>query len=168
MTKYTKQNLTAAIRAEDYREGDVISELATIVKVSDVRDSYNAGQFKTVGEFADNSGEFSVYINKMSMSLLIDAYGDYNGEIDGDELIGKNVTITVICNDITRNKKAFEIKPYVALSVAELAAQQKLEQEQASKPARAGNSANGAVKPPASKQPATPAAGARTARKPAS
>jgi hypothetical protein len=174
MTTYTKPLLTAALKAEDYKAGDVVSELATIVNVMDVKDSYKAGEFKTVGLFIDDSGEFSVFINKLSMSLLIDAYGDENGEITSEQLANKAVTITVINEKLTRNKNAFKVAPYVALRPAELAAQQKLTQakaengdDQAEPDDSPLATAKPQVKPSASNQPASQAKPPRTARKPA-
>jgi hypothetical protein len=166
MTKFKKGgDFTPALKAENYQVGDVISELATIISVKERKDSFNAGQFKNVGNFIDTSGEFSVFINCFSMDNLIDAYGDENGEIEDTELIGKSVTITVVNDERTRNKNAFEVTAYKALSVEELNKQKTLTDDKP-KP-KPKTEPRMAIKPPAASKPAEPARASKTARKPA-
>ena len=166
MTKYTKGgDMQKALKAEDYNVGDVITELASIESITEVKDAFNAGKTKTVGLFIDNEGEIPVFINRFSMDNLIEAYGDENGEIEDTELIGKSVTITVVNDKRTRNKNAFEVTAYKALSVEELNKQKTLTDDKPKPEPK--TEPRTAIKPPAASKPAESKTTARTARKPA-
>jgi hypothetical protein len=99
------------------------------------------------------------------MDNLIEAYGDENGEIEDTELIGKSVTITVVNDKRTRNKNAFEVTAYKALSVEELNKQKTLTDDKPKPEPK--TEPRTAIKPPAASKPAESKTTARTARKPA-
>ena len=97
--KRTKIELIPALKAQDFKEGEVIKATAFIKELTEVETKFGD---KTIVTFDDKS---SVFMNAVSNNLLIDKYGD-------DDKLWLNKAIRLSCErDAVFNKLMLVITP---------------------------------------------------------
>jgi len=103
--KRTKIELKPALKAQDYKEGQVVKEQAFIKEVVEVETKFGD---KTILSFDDGD---AIFMNSMSNNGLIDAYGD-------EDSLWTGKPVKIVCEmDLVFKKLYLVAKPLLSTKI---------------------------------------------------